>query len=235
MFESEDAEVHLDDTCFGTHHVNFGFDTNQHAVDQRRRFSPAGSTPAVRRDGRRPPSRKAGRRSCSTPTATASAAYVDPEPAGRSETRTSVILPGLLCRDGEPGRWLDLGYAGVFGRPGVVVVRFDPDRASRAELHVPAPGFGPRGGDIDIKGRVWVSLGSGHSASSTSASAKARSMVRRRTATRAQKAGHSSSTPARASTASATTAPRIELLHLGRSARHARPRQGRADLDRQRE
>src|SRR5205823_10734857 len=32
-----------------------------------------------------------------------------------------------------------------------------------AEIYnVPAPGFGPRGADIDKKGVVWVSLGSGH-------------------------------------------------------------------------
>ena len=32
-----------------------------------------------------------------------------------------------------------------------------------AEIYnVPMPGFGPRGGDIDKKGVVWVSLGSGH-------------------------------------------------------------------------
>jgi hypothetical protein len=49
----------------------------------------------------------------------------------------------------------------VFGGPSGVV-RFDP-KTKLSELYkIPAPGFGPRGGDIDSKGVVWVSLASGH-------------------------------------------------------------------------
>src|SRR5260221_7862282 len=51
------------------------------------------------------------------------------------------------------------------GNPGSVV-RIDPTKnphKSLAEVYnVPLPGFGPRGGDIDKQGRVWVSLASGH-------------------------------------------------------------------------
>ena len=47
------------------------------------------------------------------------------------------------------------------------IVRLDPGpnppATALAEIYnVPAPGFGPRGGDIDSKGVVWVSLASGH-------------------------------------------------------------------------
>jgi hypothetical protein len=50
---------------------------------------------------------------------------------------------------------------GVFaGRGGVV--RFDPKTQLSEVFNIPQPGFGPRGGDIDSKGVVWVSLGSGH-------------------------------------------------------------------------
>ena len=50
--------------------------------------------------------------------------------------------------------------------PGAVV-RLDPGpnppETALAEIYnVPMPGFGPRGGDIDSKGVVWVSLASGH-------------------------------------------------------------------------
>jgi hypothetical protein len=46
------------------------------------------------------------------------------------------------------------------GRAGVL--RFDP-KTKLSELYtIPMPGFGPRGGDIDSKGVVWVSLASGH-------------------------------------------------------------------------
>jgi hypothetical protein len=47
------------------------------------------------------------------------------------------------------------------------IVRIDPGSNPPATAvseiyNVPMPGFGPRGGDIDSKGVVWVSLGSGH-------------------------------------------------------------------------
>jgi hypothetical protein len=45
------------------------------------------------------------------------------------------------------------------------VVRFDPKTRLSEFYKVPAPGFGPRGGDIDSQGVVWVSLASGHLAS----------------------------------------------------------------------
>jgi hypothetical protein len=39
----------------------------------------------------------------------------------------------------------------------------NPPETALAEIYnVPMPGFGPRGGDIDSKGVVWVSLASGH-------------------------------------------------------------------------
>jgi hypothetical protein len=42
------------------------------------------------------------------------------------------------------------------------IVRFDPATGLSEIYHVPAPGFAPRGADIDKQGVVWVSLGSGH-------------------------------------------------------------------------
>ena len=49
----------------------------------------------------------------------------------------------------------------VFAPPGGIL-RFDPQTQLSELYRVPMPGFGPRGGDIDKKGVVWVSLGSGH-------------------------------------------------------------------------
>jgi len=46
------------------------------------------------------------------------------------------------------------------GRAGVL--RFDPTTKLSELYTIPMPGFGPRGGDIDSKGVVWVSLASGH-------------------------------------------------------------------------
>ncbi len=54
----------------------------------------------------------------------------------------------------------------VRSNPGAVVRVLpgaDPSQTAIAEIYnVPAPGFGVRGGDIDKKGVVWVSLASGH-------------------------------------------------------------------------
>jgi hypothetical protein len=52
------------------------------------------------------------------------------------------------------------------GNPGAVVrvvLGSNPPETAITEVYnVPAPGFGVRGGDIDSKGVVWVSLASGH-------------------------------------------------------------------------
>jgi hypothetical protein len=54
----------------------------------------------------------------------------------------------------------------AFAYPGSIVRMLpgdDPPRTTLSELYeVPLPGFGVRGADIDSKGVVWVSLGSGH-------------------------------------------------------------------------
>jgi hypothetical protein len=53
-----------------------------------------------------------------------------------------------------------LGYPGYVARvnPGP-----DPSKTALTEIYEPpAPGFGPRGGDIDTNGVFWVSLSSGH-------------------------------------------------------------------------
>jgi hypothetical protein len=57
-------------------------------------------------------------------------------------------------------------WGSVLGYPGGVM-RFapgkDPANTGLTEYYeVPAPGFGPRGGDIDLDGVFWVSLASGH-------------------------------------------------------------------------
>jgi len=54
----------------------------------------------------------------------------------------------------------------AFGIPGRIMrlePGNDPTHTALAEIYnVPEPGFGPRGGDIDKNGVVWVSLASGH-------------------------------------------------------------------------
>ena len=56
------------------------------------------------------------------------------------------------------GSWRNARGAVVRLNPGA-----NPNEDALAEIYnVPMPGFGPRGGDIDSKGVVWVSLSSGH-------------------------------------------------------------------------
>jgi hypothetical protein len=49
----------------------------------------------------------------------------------------------------------------VFAGPGGIM-RYDPKTKLAEFYKIATPGFGPRGGDIDSKGVVWVSLASGH-------------------------------------------------------------------------
>jgi streptogramin lyase len=53
-------------------------------------------------------------------------------------------------------------YTARIAAGGGSVLRFDPQSGLSENYNVPLPGFGPRGGDIDKQGVVWVSLASGH-------------------------------------------------------------------------
>jgi hypothetical protein len=52
-------------------------------------------------------------------------------------------------------------WGSVLGFPGVVV-RLDPDTLLSEVYEVPAPGYSPRGIDIDSQGVIWTPLASGH-------------------------------------------------------------------------
>jgi hypothetical protein len=84
---------------------------------------------------------------------------VDPTKDKRIRAGFYAVMPSPV----DDSVW---GTAGVFGGAGAVV-RIDPGSnppaTMLAEIYdIPLPGFGPRGGDIDKQGVVWVSLGSGH-------------------------------------------------------------------------
>ncbi len=76
------------------------------------------------------------------------------------------VIAGLYAVMPNPADGSIWGTAGVFRGRGRIV-RIDPGPnppvTTLTEIYnVPLPGFGPRGGDIDSQGVVWVSLGSGH-------------------------------------------------------------------------
>jgi streptogramin lyase len=159
------------DTCFGTHHLQFGYDPddtlwlsgtgqvagwiNTRVLDKTGDAAKAQGWSLFvldtngngRRDEHVEPSQP-----------------LDPAKDKRINTGSGpyAVMPSPV--DGSV--WYTVGVFG--GTP--AVLRFlpgsDPTRTGLAEIYnVPKPGFGIRGGDIDGNGVVWASLSSGHLAS----------------------------------------------------------------------
>ena len=159
------------DTCFGTHHLQFGYDADDTlwlsgtgpvaGWVNTRTFDETGD--AARSQGWSPfvlDANGNGRRD----------GHVEPgQPAEAGKDRR--IAPGsgpyaVMPSPVDGSVWYTVGVFG--GTP--VVLRFvrgpDPTATGLAEVYnVPKPGYGIRGGDIDKDGVVWASLSSGHLAS----------------------------------------------------------------------
>jgi hypothetical protein len=161
VFDPKTAKFTFVDTCFGTHHLQFGFDKDD-------TLWTSGGGPV------------AGWLN--------TAVFDETGDAEKAQGWAPFVLDtngnGKLDEYTEPGQPTDANkdmrvfgasYAvmpnpvdgsiwytvSVFtGRPGVL--RFDPKTKLSEFYAIPMPGFGPRGGDIDSKGVVWVSLASGH-------------------------------------------------------------------------
>ena len=90
-------------------------------------------------------------------------AYVEPgQPADPSkDTRVAVNTYAVAVSPADGSVWgTVLGYRGYIVR---VAPGPDPTTTALTEIYEPpAPGFGPRGGDVDGNGIFWVSLASGH-------------------------------------------------------------------------
>ena len=103
--------------------------------------------------------RRAGRRSCSTPTATAGATTgssrtaVDPQ----KDKRVAVGFYSVVVNPQDGTVW---GQS-LSPFPGYAV-RFDPKTQLTEIYSPPLPGYGGRGADIDRNGVFWTSLASGH-------------------------------------------------------------------------
>lgn len=82
---------------------------------------------------------------------------VDP----RADRRALVNIYAVAISPADEAVWgTALGYPGAIVR---VAPGANPTMTALTELYeVPAPGFGPRGGDVDRQGVYWVSLASGH-------------------------------------------------------------------------
>jgi hypothetical protein len=170
MFDPATGTFTLISTCFPTHHLNFASDANQTLWTSagiggpgvigwlnRKMFEEThdeirsqGWTPFVvdtnhngKRDG-----------------------YVEPgqpeDPA--KDTRVAVNTYAVAVSPADGSVWgTVVGYRGYIVR---LVPGSDPTHTALTEIYEPpAPGFGPRGGDVDGNGVYWVSLASGHLAS----------------------------------------------------------------------
>ena len=152
------------DVCFGTHHLQFGYDANEtlwtsgggqvlgwvntKTLDETGDIGKAsGWTPMVldtNGNGKRD-------------------AYVEPNDAVDA-SKDKRIVAGFYAVMPSP---VDGSIWGTFRSfPGAVVRVMpgnNPAETALTEIYnVPMPGFGVRGGDIDKQGVVWVSLASGH-------------------------------------------------------------------------
>jgi hypothetical protein len=164
VFEPKSQKYTFIDTCFGTHHLQFGYDANE-------TLWTSGGGPVV------------GWLNTKMFDATGDAAksqgwtafildtngngrrdeYVEPDqpPDPAKDTRVNAGFYAVMPSPVDGSVW------GSFRGTRSGVVRVDPGAnppaTALAEVYnVPSPGFGVRGADIDRTGVVWVSLASGH-------------------------------------------------------------------------
>ncbi len=165
VFIPDTQEYRFVDTCFSTHHLQFGYDANDTLWTSgggqvlgwlnTRMFLETGD--AARSQGWTAfvlDTNGNGRRD---------ADYVEPN-APVDPTKDKRITNGFYAVMPNP---VDGSVWGTnLGNPGAII-RVDPGsnppQTALTEIYrPPLPGWGVRGGDIDGEGVVWVSLGSGH-------------------------------------------------------------------------
>ena len=164
MLDPKTMKYTFIDTCFGNHHLQFGYDAddtlwtsgggevvgwfNTRVYDETGDVAKAQGWTAMVLD-----TNGNGKRDD----------YVEPnQPVDPAKDKR--IRAGFYAVMPNPA---DGSIWGTYrANPGAVVrivPGSHPPETALAEIYnVPLPGFGPRGGDIDSKGVVWVSLASGH-------------------------------------------------------------------------
>jgi hypothetical protein len=164
VFDPKTKKYSFVDTCFSTHHLQFGYDAND-------TLWTSGGGPVVgwlnskmfleTGDAAKSQGWTAlvldtngnGRRD----------AYTEPDqpPDPAKDTRVVAGFYAVMPSPADGSVW-----GSVLGVPGAVVrlaPGSNPPGTALAEIYrVPMPGFAARGADIDSRGVVWVSLGSGH-------------------------------------------------------------------------
>jgi hypothetical protein len=163
MLDPKTMKYTFVDTCFGTHHPQFGYDANDTlwlsgtgpvaGWINTKLFDETGD--AAKAQGWSPfvlDTNGNGKRD----------EYVEPnQPIDAAKDKR--IVPGsgpyaVMPSPVDGSIWYTVGVFG--GPPGFL--RFDPATGLSEVYHVPMPAFGIRGGDIDKNGVVWGSASSGH-------------------------------------------------------------------------
>ena len=160
--------------------------------------------------------------------------YVEPNQAvdPTKDKRLGQVIYAVMPSPADTSIW-----GTIRASPGAVVriePGSNPPETTLTEIYnVPMPGFGPRGGDIDSKGVVWVSLASGHIGSFDRRLCKGPLNGPKATGDHCPEGWKFYQYPGPGFDGLGENSAEFELLQLGRPARHVRPRQGRADVDRQ--
>jgi hypothetical protein len=164
MLDPKTQKYTFVDTCFGTHHLQFGYDANDTLWTSgggpvvgwlnTRMFNKTGD--AAKSQGWTAlilDTNGNGKRDD----------YVEPNQPVDPNKDKRIVAPWYAVMPSP----VDGSIWGTYrANPGAVIrlnPGSNPPSTALAEIYnVPLPGFGPRGGDIDSKGVVWVSLASGH-------------------------------------------------------------------------
>jgi hypothetical protein len=158
LYEPKTGKYTFVDTCYSTHHLQFSRDNHllwtsggQQVIGwiDTDRFLQSGDAAAAQRwapfvldiEG----TGKLDR-------------WVEPNQPTRPDRdkRLAVSIYAVMPNPADGSVW-----GSVMGTPGAIV-RFDPRTMLSEIYYASSPGFGVRGADIDSKGVVWVSMGSGH-------------------------------------------------------------------------
>ncbi len=167
MYDPATDKFTLIGTCFSTHHLNFGYDADNTlwlsggiggpgviGWFNRKVFEETGDE--AKAQGWTPivvDTNGNGKRD----------AYVEPnQPTDPTKDKRILVTPYAVAVSMSDGAvWgTEVAYPGRIMR---VVPGPNPSETALSEVYeVPAPGYGPRGGDVDSKGVYWSALSSGH-------------------------------------------------------------------------
>jgi len=159
VFDPKVQKFTFIDTCFGTHHLQFGFDK-----DNTLWTSGGGpvagwlNTKVFDKTGDAEKAQGWAPFVLDTNGNGKLDEYTEPEqPTDPNKDKRVAGGPYAVMPNPMDG---SIWYTVFSGRSGLL--RFDPKTKLSEIYYIPLPGFGARGGDIDSKGVLWVSLASGH-------------------------------------------------------------------------